>query len=111
MQPIKPCNTYHAVLCAKDVFRGVDGKTVFKVYFFDIVGRKDPSRTVWAQCGMRNEDFMARLGRTEGVDGVGFITAFPHITKAFRFGPEVETNLHVRGWSTPDMTPLDLGRG
>ena len=39
------------------------------------------------------------------------MTAFPHITKVFRFGPEVETNCHVRAWSTKDLKPLDLARG
>jgi hypothetical protein len=47
----------------------------------------------------------------ETAAGVGFITAFPHIAKVFRFGPEVETNCHVRAWSTPQMQPLDLARG
>ncbi len=110
MQPIKPCNTYHAVFSSRQHFRAPDGKSAFKVYFCDIVGRKEPARTVWAQCGLKKEEFLARLAHADGIEGVGFITAFPHITKVFRFGPEVETNLHVRAWSTKEMTPLDLGR-
>jgi len=111
MLEIKPCNTYHAVCTGKELLRGTDGKTTFKVYFLDIVGRREPARTVWAQCGMCEEDFLARLAKAEGVQGVGFVTAFPHVTKVFRFGPEVETNLNVRGWWTRDLRPLNLLRG
>ena len=110
MLTIKPCNTYHGVLSSKELFRAPESRSVFKVYFCDIVGRKEPARTVWTQCGLKKEDFLARLAHTDGIEGVGFITAFPHITKAFRFGPETETNLNVRAWSTQDMSPLDLGR-
>ena len=35
-------------------------------------------------------DFLARLAGTEGVEGVGFVTAFPHITKVFRYAPKAE---------------------
>ena len=125
MLPIKPCNTYHGVLSSRELFRGADGKSAFKVYFCDIVGRKEPARTVWAQCGLAKADFLKSLGKAGMAEGVGFITAFPHITKVFRFGPEVETNCHVRAWSTlvlrsegpllrrvaKDLKPLDLARG
>ena len=111
MQPVKPCNTYHAILSSRELYRGADGKSAFKVYFCDIIGRKDPARTVWALCGMTKPDFLRRLGGAESAAGVGFVIAFPHIAKVFRFGPEVETNCHVRAWSTPEMKPLDLTRG
>ena len=111
MLPIQPCNTYHAVLSSRELYRCSDGKSAFKVYFCDIVGRKEPARTVWALCGLAKADFMKSLGKVESAQGIGFITAFPHITKVFRFGPEVETNCHVRAWSTPEMKPLDLARG
>ena len=62
MQPIKPCNTYHAVLSSRELYRGADGKSAFKVYFCDIVGRKEPARTVWAQGGLTKADFLKSLG-------------------------------------------------
>ncbi len=111
MQPIKPCNTYHAVLSSRELYRGADGKSAFKVYFCDIVGRKEPARTVWAQCGLAKADFLKGLAKVESAEGVGFVTAFPHVTKVFRFGPEAETNCNVRCWSTKDLKPLELARG
>lgn len=111
MQTIKPCNSYHGVLSGRELFRGADGKSAFKVYFIDIIGRKEPARTVWAQSGMTQAELLRRLATLEGLEGVGFITAFPHILKAFRFGPEAETVLNVRAWNTRDLAPLDLGRG
>ena len=110
MQPVKPCDTYHAVSAGKDVLRGADGKTVLKVYFINIIGRSDPSKVVWAECGLAKEDFLKALAETDGAEGVGFVTAFPHITKVFRYGPEAETVVNVRAWSTKDMAPLDLSR-
>jgi hypothetical protein len=110
MQPIKPCNTYHAVLSGKELCRPAGGKSAFKVYFIDIIGRKEPACTVWTPSGMRAKDFPARLAQAEGVEGVGFVTAFPHITKVFRFGPEAETVMNVRAWDTRDMAPISLGR-
>jgi hypothetical protein len=110
MQCIKPCNTYHAVLNSRELCRLADGKSVFKVYFIDIIGRKELVGTVWAQSGMSVKDFPARLARTDGVEGVGFITAFPHITKVFRFGPEAETVMNVSAWDTRSMAPISLSR-
>jgi hypothetical protein len=110
MQPINPCNTYHAVLHGKELCRMADGKSVFKVYFIDIIGRKEAACTVWAESGMRPKDLPARLAQAEGVEGVGFITAFPHITKVFRFGPEAETVMNVRAWITRDLAPSSLNR-
>jgi len=111
MQPIKPCNTYHAVAAGTSLLRCRDGRSVFKVYFLDIIGRPDPARTVWSASGMTPSVWVKQLDGIEGVEGIGFITAFPHITKAFRFGPEAETVLNVRAWSTRDLKPLDLARG
>ncbi|HOQ61853.1 MAG TPA: hypothetical protein PKZ08_14600 [Vicinamibacterales bacterium] len=111
MLTVKPCNTYHAVLSGKALCRRADARSAFKVYFIDIIGRKDPARTVWAQSGLDRADFLARLAGTEGVEGVGFVTAFPHITKVFRHGPEAEVVMNVRAWNTRDLAPLSLGRG
>jgi hypothetical protein len=111
MEPVQPCNTYHGVLKDKALWRAPDGKSAFKVYFVDIIGRSDRARTEWDLCGLGRGAFLDCLARTEGVEGVGFILAFPHITKAFRYGPNAETVLNVRAWRTRDMSPLDLARG
>lgn len=110
MHPVKPCRTYHGVVTKGDMLRGRDGKTAFKVYFVDVVGRPAPSRTEWASSGLDRAERIAALVGTDGMEGVGFITAFPHITKAFRFAPENEIVLNVRAWSTPDLSPIDLAR-
>lgn len=110
MQPLKPANPYHAVITGRELLRGADGKTAFKVYFVDIIGRADPTRTEWDKCGLRQDEFLAALAQTPGVEGVGFITAFAHLTKVFRFGPESEIVLNVHGWHTRGLAPLDLGR-
>jgi hypothetical protein len=109
MLPIKPCAPYHAIVRNKVLFRDA-GKTAFKVYFVDIIGRPDPARTEWDKCGLSPTDYLSRLGRTDGIEGIGFIVAFPHITKAFRFGPENEIVINVRAWWTKDMAPVDLTR-
>jgi len=110
MEAIKPCSPYHAVAVGRDLIRPRDGKSCFKVYFLDIVGRPDPARTVWAASGLDQRDYLGRLAAAGDVEGVGFVTAFPHITKVFRFGPEAETVLNVRAWNSRDMTPLGLAR-
>jgi hypothetical protein len=58
---------------------------------------------------MTTDSFVSDL-RHVPVEGVGFITAFPHIAKIFRFAPSMETVLHVRAYATPELTPLNLGR-
>jgi len=110
MLPVKSCNPYHGIVSDRAVSRGADGKTVFKVYFVDIIDRSDPSKTEWAHCGLAKDDFLASLESTECLEGIGCITAFPHITKAFRFGPEAEIVMNVHAWSTMDMSPIDLAR-
>jgi len=52
---------------------------------------------------------MNRL-RTSGVEGVGFITAFPHMAKIFRFSPGAETVLDVRAFNPSDLEPKNLSR-
>lgn len=110
MQTMKACNTYHGVLDERVLHRGADGRSVFKVYFCNIIGRPEPARTVWAQSGISRDKFLARLDTLEGVEGIGFVTAFPHVTKIFRFGPESETVANVRAWSPREWTELPLAR-
>ncbi len=110
MQSISPCNPYHAVVRDHEMWHGRDDKSVFKLYYVDIIGRANPERTEWDKCATTREALREALDRTPGAQGVGFITAFPHITKIFRFGPEAETVLNVRAWNTVDMSDIDLGR-
>lgn len=110
MREIKPCNPYHAVACGRELLRLADAKSVFKVYFINIIGRADPSRTVWAERGEERALYLKALAAAEGVEGIGFVTAFPHITKVFRFSPQAETVLNVRAWNTRGLTPLPLER-
>ena len=110
MIPVKPCRTYHAKISGRELLRGGDDKTALKIYYVDIIGRPPPSRTVWANCGLTQEAFIKRFGATDGVDGIGFVTAFPHITKLFRFGPENEICMNVRAWDTKTMADIDLSR-
>jgi hypothetical protein len=105
----KPANPYDARICATRRIAGGDGRSAFKVYFLDIVGRADPARYEWDRCATGRDVFLASL---RGVaDGVGFVTAFPHVTKVFRFSPHLETVLDVRGFRTSDLSEYPLARG
>ncbi len=110
MQAVKLCAPYHAIDAGRQALSVADGRSVFKVYFIDIVGRPDPTRTEWAHCGIRKDDFLARLAHAPGVEGVGFVTAFAHITKVFRVAPANENVIDVRAFNTRDLSPLDLAR-
>lgn len=110
MIEIKPCRPYHAKTIGKTLLKMPDGKSAFKVYFISIVGRDDRARFEWDHSALKSVDFQAAILKS-GWEGIGFVTAFPHITKEFRFAPDAETILHVRAFQTRDLKPLDLGRG
>jgi len=103
------CRPYHSRTVRTELLRLADGISAFKVYYLSIIGRDDPCKYEWEHCPLSPADFAARL-QAAGWDGVGFITAFPHITKVFRFAPAMETVLHVRAFVTADLSPLDLAR-
>jgi hypothetical protein len=105
----KPANPYDARISGTRLVACPDGRSVFKVYFLDIVGRQNPERYEWDRCPVSRDAFLAALPRV--ADGVGFVTAFPHVTKMFRFGPHAETVLDVRGLRTPDFCEYPLARG
>ena len=107
---IKSCRPYHSQTTQRDLLRLADGKSAFKVYYVSIVGRDDPAKYEWEYSPLTIEDFESRLVTAGEIEGVGFITAFPHITKVFRFAPSMETVLHVRAFNTADLSPLDLAR-
>lgn len=106
---IAACRSYHSRTVGSSVIRMPDGKSAFKFYYISIVGRDQPERYEWARCALSRPAFEARFAGS-GIEGVGFVTAFPHITKCFRFAPAAETVLHVRAFNTADLTPLSLDR-
>jgi hypothetical protein len=105
----KPANSYDARISGTHLLACPDGRSVFKIYFIDIVGRANPERTEWDRSAVSRDGFLAALPRV--ADGVGFVTAFPHVAKVFRFGPHSETVLDVRGFRTPDLSEYPLARG
>ncbi|MEW6357171.1 MAG: hypothetical protein AB1696_12655 [Planctomycetota bacterium] len=104
---VKPCSPYASKVCETQLVKMPDGKSAFKVYFVDITGRDKPERYEWGASGMSKDDFLKRI-KASGAEGIGFITAFPHITKMFTFGPSPETNLYTNAFKTPDLSRLDL---
>ncbi len=86
-----------------------DGRSAFKIYFASIVGRDKPERFEWDQSTLTPVQFEG-IFKQFAMPGVGFVTAFPHIAKIFRFGPASETILNVRAFSTPDLSNLALLR-
>ena len=109
MEPVVPVNTYAARPAGSEMLRLGDGISAFKIYYVDIIGRSDPSRFEWDACGRDRSTISEGLARL-GVSGVGFVTAFPHITKVFRFAPSAETILHVRAYSSADFSEISLDR-
>ncbi len=106
---VQPCKPYHAILDAFRCIEMADGVSFFKVYYISIIGRSEPERYEWKRCGFSFDAAERRL-KESGLDGIGFVTAFPHITKVFRFAPEMETILNLKGYDTVSFAPLDLGR-
>jgi hypothetical protein len=107
MHPVAPCQSYAARPAGRTVYE--NGPHAFKVYFIDITGRPRPELYEWDRCGLEREAVLAGLKRA-GVEGVGFVCAFPHIVKVFRFGPENETVLHVRAFDPAAFAELALAR-
>ena len=106
---VKPCRPYHSKMIQKTWLRRPGNQSIFKLYFFSLIGRDEPERYEWDRASMTPAMFEANL-RQMAPEGIGFITAFPHLTKIFRFAPSAETLLHVRAFHTRDLTPLDLKR-
>ena len=110
---IQPCKTSTARIVDRRLLeppeRGADGASVFKLYYISIEGREGPERYEWSKSPLDRGRIEAGLAALR-LEGVGFFTLFPHITKCFRFAPEMETVLHVRAYNTADLSPLDLSR-
>jgi hypothetical protein len=106
---IAPCRTYHSKAAGTGLVRMPDGLSVFKIYYISIIGRDEPARYEWGKGSLAPREFEELLGAS-AFEGVGFITAFPHITKVFRFAPSMETVLHVQAFNTRELAPLSLAR-
>lgn len=107
---VKPCRPYHGVDAGRTLVRMPDGRSAFKIYYVSIVGRDQPERYEWDRSDFTREAFEARFVRS-GLSGIGFVTAFPHITKVFSFAPAMETVLHVQARETRTLEPMGLDRG
>ena len=107
MDPIKPSKPYRAHPSGVAIYQS--GRHCFKIYYVDISGRPEPARYEWDQCSHTREAVVEKLAQA-GIEGVGFVIAFPHITKVFRFAPSAEIVMHVRAYSTDDFSVIDLNR-
>lgn len=99
---IQPCLSYHAVTEGARLLAMPDGKSFFKLYYFSIIGRDKPERYEWSRSPLGIKAFEERFS-SERHEGIGFVTAFPHITKIFRFSPGREVILDVKAFDTPSM--------
>ena len=106
---IAACKTYHAQSAGTRVLRMPDGKSVFKIYFVSIVERDKPEDYEWLY-SLQTQDEFENAFLLGGHEGIGFVIAFPHITKVFRFSPYVETVLDVSEFHTKGMRPRDSTR-
>jgi len=86
-----------------------DGKSVFKVYYISVIGRDRPELYEWQRSPRTTADF-ERMFVGGSHEGIGFVIAFPHVTKVYRFSPEGETILDVREFNTEGMTDRDCSR-
>jgi hypothetical protein len=110
MMKISTCQPYHAQIVSSRLIHMPDGKSVFKIYFVSIIGRDSPQKYEWAHSAYTREQFEQDLQGTT-CKGIGFVIAFPHITKVFRFSPVNETVLDVSEYRTQTWQPLDCSRG
>lgn len=106
---VQRCNPYHARLGGRSLLTMGDDRSVFKLYYIDIVGRENRARYEWDHSPVDRLEFETEL-RAKGIEGTGFITAFPHITKVFRYAPSAETVVHVTAFNTADFSAIDLQR-
>jgi hypothetical protein len=99
---------YHSIVVKKEAIT-ISRAAVFKLYFISIIGREDRKKYEWEFSPYTMQGFLQQFpGR--GLEGIGFIVAFPHVTKVFRFGPRPETNLHALAFETPTWKPISLDR-
>jgi hypothetical protein len=106
---ISACRPYHAQAVGQNLLHMPDGKSAFKVYYLSIMGRDKPEQYEWEHSPWTQASF-EKAFLAGNYEGVGFVTAFPHVTKIFRFSPYSETILDVTEFSTKDMQLKDCSR-
>jgi hypothetical protein len=106
---ISACRPYHAQAVGQNLLQMPDGKSAFKVYYISVIGRDKPELYEWKHLSWTQASF-EKTFLVGGHEGVGFVTAFPHVTKIFRFSPYGETILDVLEYSTKDMQRKDCSR-
>ena len=106
---ISTCKPYHAKAVGQNLLQMPDRKSVFKVYYISIISRDKPEQYEWEHSPWTQDSF-ERAFLAGNYEGIGFVTAFPHITKIFRFSPYSETILDVTEFSTKDIQLKDCSR-
>ena len=106
---IPSCKSYHAVTDSVKLLQMPDGKSAFKVYYISIIARDKPESYEWEHFALSKDEF-EEVFLAGGHAGIGFVIAFPHITKVFRFGPSMETVMDVGVFDTIGMKRRDDGR-
>jgi hypothetical protein len=106
---ITPCRFYHAQTVGRSMLRMPDGNSAFKLYYISAIGREKPELFEWQRCPHTPQDF-EKAFLAGGHEGIGFVLAFPHVTKIFRFSPGAETIVDVREFHTDGMRPMDCSR-
>ena len=109
MIQVLSCESYHGISAGQAVLNMPDERSVFKLYLLSIIDRNEPALYDWANSRFSISEFKIRF-RERAYEGVGFVTAFPHITKIFRYAPEVETVVDVRELDTATLDELDCNR-
>ncbi len=105
---VEACQSYAARHAGTGTWRS--GPSHFKIYYVDIYGRPHPERFEWP-LHERGPATIPPLLDQVGVEGIGFVIAFPHIVKVFRWSPRAETLLLVRAVKPSDGSAIDLDRG
>ena len=106
---VEACLGYQAEVDDFRLVRKADGKSVFKIYYCSITGRPSPERYEWSRCKISKEQFAADFAAS-AYEGIGFVTAFPHIAKVFRFAPKAEILEHVCAFKPADGSVISLER-
>lgn len=105
---VSDCNTYAARPAGRGFYRA--GRSAFKIYYVDIYGREHPERFEWPLNDLGQDEVLAALEELE-VEGIGFVLAFPHIAKIFRYSPEAEILMLVKAFKPRERTDIPLERG
>lgn len=98
---------YHSFLRGHTLIESVPAK----VYFLDMLGRKDPEIHEWGASGIGLSRVTTSIERALSPSHKGvphIVTSFPHFTRAYRFGnpglEESETNVYHAGlWKTNEL--------